>query len=105
MAVLLAGSTGESFAAIVLVHNDSSLMVPGDGAILFDETHYNFPIPSNTWTADPGAARFDGQIGAVGIPANASQSSSLRSDAIVGRAVRMPTTSGRLPSRFTLPST
>jgi hypothetical protein len=98
MAVLLAGSTGESFAGIVLVENDSYLMVPGDGAVLFDDldpTHFNVQIPSNTFAADPNATEFGAQISAlyqvgpppVGILANAGQNFSVQSYSIVASGV------------------
>lgn len=68
MAVLLAGATGESFANIVLIHNDSYLMVPGDGAILYDDIHpgqFNVQIPSGTFAADPDATVFAAQISSL----------------------------------------
>lgn len=81
MAVLIAGSTGESFAGIVVVQNDSYMMVPGDTAVLFDNTHSNFPIPS-TWYPDPGDTLNFAQVSAP--LAYANQGFSLQPDAIVG---------------------
>jgi hypothetical protein len=84
-AVLLAGSAGESFAGIVLVRNDSSVVIPGDHGFRFDQTGYDLPWPSNTVTADPGASDFSALFVADGIPVQADQYSHLQGDTFVGQ--------------------
>lgn len=84
MAVLLAVSTGESHGAIVVVQDNRSLMVPGNGAYLYDDTHHASLIPSNTVTPNPGAAAFNALIVGVGIPAQADQATSLSADSFSG---------------------
>jgi hypothetical protein len=83
VAAMLSGTAGESLAGIVVVHDNRYVMVPGEGAIRFDQVGYNLPIDSNTVSSD-GSPQFGALIVSVGLPFEAIQGSLLADDAMSG---------------------